>query len=77
MERMNLREINKANRQKLIVANAARMFSSIGYEKTAIELVAEQSNASPATINDNFEHKTGLLLAVLIDEGEDTQTTQR
>ena len=73
MERMNLRETNKANRQKLIVANAARLFSSIGYEKTAIEMVAERSNVSPATIYNNFENKTGLLLAVLIDEGEDAQ----
>ena len=39
---MNLRQTNKANRQKLIVATAARLFSSIGYEKTAIELVAER-----------------------------------
>ena len=70
---MNLRETNKANRQKLIVANAARLFSSIGYEKTAIEMVAERSNVSPATIYNNFENKTGLLLAVLIDEGEDAQ----
>ena len=40
---MNLRQTNKANRQKLIVATAARLFSSIGYEKTAIELVAERA----------------------------------
>ncbi len=70
---MSLRQTNKLNRQKLIVANAARLFSSIGYDKTAIELVAERSNVSPATIYNNFENKTGLLLAVLIDEGEDAQ----
>ena len=70
---MNLRQTNKANRQKLIVANAARFFSSIGYDLTAIELVAERSNVSPATIYNNFENKTGLLLAVLIDEGEKAQ----
>ena len=70
---MNLRQTNKANRQKLIVATAARLFSSIGYEKTAIELVAERANVSPATIYNNFDNKTGLLLAVLIDEGEDAQ----
>ena len=70
---MGLRQTNKANRQKLIVANAARLFSSIGYDRTAIELVAERSNVSPATIYNNFENKTGLLLAVLIEEGEDVQ----
>jgi len=70
---VSLRQTNKLNRQKLIVANAARLFSSIGYDKTAIELVAERSNVSPATIYNNFENKTGLLLAVLIDEGEDVQ----
>ncbi len=70
---MNLRQTNKAKRQKFIVANAARLFSSIGYDLTAIELVAERSNVSPATIYNNFENKTGLLLAVLIDEGERVQ----
>ena len=70
---MSLRQNNKADRQKRIVANASRLFSSIGYEKTAIELVAERSNVSPATIYNNFENKTGLLLAVLIAEGEDAQ----
>ena len=70
---MSLRQTNKLNRQKRIVANASRLFSSIGYDKTAIELVAERSNVSPATIYNNFENKTGLLLAVLIDEGEDVQ----
>lgn len=70
---MSLRQINKANRQKLIVANAARLFSSTGYDLTSIEMVAERSNVSPATIYNNFENKTGLLLAVLIDEGEDAQ----
>ena len=70
---MNLRQTNKANRQKLIVNNAARLFSSIGYDLTAIELVAERSNVSPATIYNNFENKTGLLLAVLINEGERAQ----
>lgn len=33
-------------------------------------MVAERSNVSPATIYNNFDNKTGLLLAVLIDEGE-------
>ena len=70
---MNLRQTNKANRQQLIVANAARLFSSMGYDLTAIELVAERSNVSPATIYNNFENKTGLLLAVLINEGERAQ----
>ena len=70
---MNLRQTNKANRQKLIVANAARLFSSTGYDLTSIESVAERSNVSPATIYNNFENKTGLLLAVLIDEGENVQ----
>ena len=70
---MNLRQTNKANRQKRIVANAARFFSSIGYDLTAIEMVADRSNVSPATIYNNFENKTGLLLAVLIEEGVDVQ----
>ena len=70
---MNLRQANKVNRQKLVVANAARLFSSTGYDLTSIEMVAERSNVSPATIYNNFENKTGLLLAVLIDEGEDAQ----
>jgi AcrR family transcriptional regulator len=70
---MNLRQTNKVNRQKLIVTNAARLFSSIGYDLTAIALVAERSNVSPATIYNNFENKTGLLLAVLINEGERAQ----
>ena len=70
---MNLRQTNKANRQKRIVANAARFFSSIGCDLTAIEMVAERSDVSPATIYNNFENKTGLLLAVLIEEGADVQ----
>ena len=70
---MNLRQTNKVNRQKLIVSNAARLFSSIGYDLTSIEMVADRSSVSPATIYNNFENKTGLLLAVLIDKGEDAQ----
>ena len=72
---MNLRQTNKVNRQKLIVTNAARLFSSIGYDLTAIASVAERSNVSPATIYNNFGNKTGLLLAVLINEGERAQQT--
>ena len=30
-------------------------FSSIGYDLTAIEMVADRSNVSPATIYNNFE----------------------
>ena len=67
---MSLRQINKANRQKIIVANAARLFSSVGYDLTGIEMVAERSNVSPATIYNNFENKIGLLLAVLAEEGK-------
>ena len=70
---MSLRQINKANRQKQVIANAARFFSSIGYDLTTIEMVAERSNMSPATIYNNFENKIGLLLAVLIEEGEEVQ----
>jgi AcrR family transcriptional regulator len=70
---MNLRQINKANRKKHIVKNAARLFSSVGYDLTAIEMVAERSDVSPATIYNNFDDKIGLLLAVLIDESEDIQ----
>ena len=70
---MNLRQTNKANRKKHIVKNAARLFSSVGYDLTAIETVAERSNVSPATIYNNFDDKIGLLLAVLIDESEDIQ----
>ena len=70
---MDLRQINKANRQKQVIKNAARFFSSIGYDLTTIEMVAERSNMSPATIYNNFENKIGLLLAVLIEEGEEVQ----
>ena len=70
---MNLRQTNKANRKKHIVKNAARLFSSVGYDLTAIEMVAERSDVSPATIYNNFDDKIGLLLAVLIDESEDIQ----
>ncbi len=70
---MNLRQTNKANRKKHIVKNAARLFSSVGYDLTAIEMVAERSEVSPATIYNNFDDKIGLLLAVLIDESEDIQ----
>ena len=70
---MDLRQVNKANRQKQVIANAARFFSSIGYDLTTIEMVAERSNMSPATIYNNFENKIGLLLAVLIEEGEEVQ----
>jgi AcrR family transcriptional regulator len=70
---MNLRQSNKVKRQKFIVENAGRLFSSTGFDLTSIELVAKRSNVSPATIYNNFENKTGLLLAVLIDEGEKVQ----
>ena len=70
---MSLRATNKAKRQRLIVSHAARLFSSTGYDLTTIELVAARSNVSPATIYNNFENKIGLLLAVLIEEGEGVQ----
>jgi len=70
---MSLRQTNKDIRKKHIVKNAARLFSSVGYDLTAIEMVAERSNVSPATIYNNFDDKIGLLLAVLIDESEDIQ----
>ncbi|MDB9734031.1 TetR/AcrR family transcriptional regulator [Porticoccaceae bacterium] len=70
---MNLRATNKSKRQRLIVSHAARLFSSTGYDVTTIELVAARSNVSPATIYNNFENKIGLLLAVLIEEGEGVQ----
>ena len=50
---MSLRETNKVSRQKRIVANAASFFSSIGYDLTAIEMVAERSNVSPAVKSHN------------------------
>ena len=53
---MDLRQVNKANRQKQVIANAARFFSSIGYDLTTIGMVAERSNMSPATIYNNFEN---------------------
>lgn len=70
---MSLRQTNKDIRKKHIVKNAARLFSSVGYDLTAIEMVAERSDVSPATIYNNFDDKIGLLLAVLIDESEDIQ----
>ena len=66
---MNLRQTNKVNRQKLIVSNASQLFSSVGYDLTTIDMVAERSNVSPATIYNNFENKIELLHAVLIEEG--------
>ena len=72
-KRQDLRQVNKANRQKQVIANAARFFSSIGYDLTTIGMVAERYNMSSATIYNNFENKIGLLLAVLIEEGEEVQ----
>ena len=70
---MKLQQANKVNRQKQVVKTAARLFSSTGYRLTTVEMVAQRANVSPVTIYNNFESKTGLLLAVLIDEGADME----
>ena len=44
----------------------------MGYRKTTIKLVAERADVSPVTIYNHFEDKTGLLFAVLAEEGQET-----
>ena len=44
----------------------------MGYRKTTIKLVAERADVSPVTIYNHFEDKTGILFAVLAEEGQET-----
>ena len=75
MYTLQIKTETEIHSERLIVKNAARLFSSTGYNQTTIEMVAERSNVSPVTIYNNFENKTGLLLAVLIEEGAGIKET--
>ncbi len=64
---MGLRERQKEDRQKRIVAAAKGLFSKYGFEKTRIEDIAERAGISGVTVHNYYGTKAGILLALVID----------
>lgn len=60
-----LRERQKAERQRRLVAAAAARFREAGYEKTRIEDIAAAAELSPGTVYNYYRHKGELLIAVV------------
>ena len=72
-DEVQLSSSKRASRETRIIDEAARLFSSVGYGKTTVALVANRAGVSPMTIYNNFETKRGLLFAVLETEARDTE----
>jgi AcrR family transcriptional regulator len=60
-----LRERQKAERQRRLVAAAAARFREAGYERTRIEDIAAAAELSPGTVYNYYRHKGELLIAVV------------
>lgn len=62
-----LREQQKENRKKRILASAKALFAESGYEKTTIEAIAEASGLSGVTVHNYYGTKSGILMAVVAE----------
>jgi AcrR family transcriptional regulator len=63
----SLRERQKADRRRRIVAAARAQFLECGYDATTIEQIAAVAEVSPVTIYNHYGTKGGLLLAVVAE----------
>jgi len=61
-ERLPLRERNKQRIIQRIVEAACTLFSTLGYEQTTMDMIAEQAEVSRGTLFNYFPTKTLLLL---------------
>lgn len=52
-------------KRKQILASAAELFLSMGFERTSMDAVAQKSNVSKQTVYSHFKNKDALFLAVI------------
>lgn len=65
-----LREQQKENRRKQILASAREHFIERGFEATSIENIAETAEVSAVTIYNHYGTKGGVLLALVTESDE-------
>lgn len=66
-----LRERQKADRERRILAAASALFREHGYEAARIEDIAERAEIAPGTVYNYFETKGDLLVAIVSLEVEE------
>ncbi|MFC2967656.1 TetR/AcrR family transcriptional regulator [Acidimangrovimonas pyrenivorans] len=62
-----LRERQKADRRKRIIAAARALFAKYGHENTTIEAIAEHAGVSGVTVHNYYGTKSGVLLALVAE----------
>ncbi len=62
-----LREQQKRDRRRRILAAAKDLFAELGHEKTTIEAIAEAAGVSGVTVHNYYGTKSGVLMAVVAD----------
>ena len=63
----SLRERQKQDRRKRIIAAAKQLFRDSGLEKITIEAIAEIAGVSAVTVHNYYGTKSGVLLALVAD----------
>lgn len=69
----SLREKNKINKRKSILAAAVRLFSKKGFEQTSIEELAREAGIGKGTVYSYFQTKKDIVRAFCEDEIEFTR----
>ena len=62
-----LREKQKEDRKRSIVAAARKLFMEAGYEGTTIDGIAEEAGLSGVTVHNYYGTKSGVLMAVVAE----------
>ena len=60
-----LRARNRADRNERILHAASRLFRTLGYESTRIELIAGEARVSVGTIYNYYQNKGDILVAIV------------
>lgn len=72
VEMAGLREKQKADRHRRMVSAASRLFTKHGYDATSMEAIADKAGVSVGTVYNYYESKSEILLAIVVQEGEET-----
>ncbi|HEY4162264.1 MAG TPA: TetR/AcrR family transcriptional regulator [Dongiaceae bacterium] len=72
-----LRERQKAERRRDILAAAAKLFRRDGFADTTIETIAQEAEVAAGTVYNYFESKGDLLIALVALDGEEVRTAGR
>ena len=67
-----LREKQKVDRHRRMVSAASRLFTKHGYDATSMEAIADKAGVSVGTVYNYYESKSEILLAIVVQEGEET-----